>query len=107
MKTDLLLIRVNMPDMATAEQISAALIQEKLAACTNISGPVQARYVWQGELAQSEEYVVWIKAPAALWPRIEARIRALHPHDTPAILALPVIHANEDFAQWVVDRCEE
>lgn len=103
----LLLIRVNVPDLACAEAVSEALVREKLAACANISGPVRACYVWDGELQREAEYLVWVKAPAPLWPRIEARVRALHPHETPAILALPVTHANADFAHWVVDSCAQ
>lgn len=105
--TGLLIIRVNVPDLACAEAVSEALVSEHLAACTNISGPVQARYVWNGEVQREEEYLVWVKAPETLWPRIEARIRTLHPHETPAILALPVAHANADFAHWVVDSCAQ
>ena len=71
----LLLIRVNVPDLACAEAVSEALVREKLAACANISGPVRACYVWDGELQREAEYLVWVKAPAPLWPRIEARVR--------------------------------
>lgn len=105
--TGLLLIRVNVPDFACGETVSEALVSENLAACTNISGPVHARYVWDGKVQREEEYIVWVKAPETLWPRIETRIRALHPHETPAILALPVTHANADFAHWVVDSCAQ
>lgn len=105
--TGILLIRVNVPDITTAEQISTKLIEEKLAACANISGSVQSHYVWNDRMQCDEEFIVWIKAPEALWTRIEAQIRALHPHETPAILALPIAHANADFAHWVVDSCVE
>lgn len=104
--TNLLLIRVNCPDRATADAISEALIQAELTPCTNLFGPVSSTYVWQGKTERAEEWVLHIKAQALAWTQIEAKVKALHPHETPAILALSVVHANMDYAQWVVDNSE-
>lgn len=102
--TKLLLIRVNCPDRDTADIISAALIAEKLAPCTNLTGPVISTYVWQGEVETAEEWVLWIKAQASAWPVIGTRVSELHPHEVPAILAVPVAEANGAYAQWVLDN---
>ena len=102
--TSLLLIRVNCPDRETADIISAALIAEKLAPCTNLTGPVVSTYVWQGEVETAEEWVLWIKAQATAWPAIETRVSELHPYDVPAVLAVPVAEANSPYAQWVLDN---
>lgn len=104
--TGLLLIRVNCPDRETADAISAALIAERLAPCTNLSGPVASTYVWQGEIEAGEEWVLWIKAHEDAWGRIEEIVRGLHPDDVPAILALPIARASEPYAQWLVDNTD-
>ena len=104
MRQDLLLIRVNCPDRNTADAISDALIAAKLAPCTNLQGPVTSTYTWQGTVEQGEEWVLWIKAQAEAFDAIEALVRQHHPHDVPAILALPVARANTDYVQWVMDN---
>ena len=100
----LILIRVNCPDREIADTISAALITEKLSPCTNLTGPVVSTYVWRGEIETAEEWVLWIKAQVSAWPAIETRVSELHPHDVPAILAVPVAEANGPYAQWVLDN---
>jgi len=100
----LLLIRVNCPDRDTADAISEALIAAKLAPCTNLQGPITSTYTWQGRTERGEEWVLWIKARAEAFDAIEALIRTHHPHEVPAILALPVARANGDFLQWVMDN---
>jgi periplasmic divalent cation tolerance protein len=104
--TGLLLIRVNCPDAETAHALSATLIAEHLAPCTNLTGPVTATYVWQGEIETGEEWVLWVKAHEDAWPRIETVIKAEHPDDVPAILALPVSRVNASYAQWLVDNTD-
>lgn len=104
--TGLLLIRVNCPDQDAANAISAALISDKLAPCTNLTGPVRSTYIWQGEIATGEEWVLWIKAHEDAWTAIEALVTAHHPDEVPAILALPIARANDAYAQWVVDNSD-
>ncbi len=102
--SELLLIRINCPDREVANQISAALIKAGLSPCTNLEGPVTSTYTWNGRLERAEEWVLWVKASAGHWAGIRTLARAHHPHDVPAILALPVSHATPDFTKWVVDN---
>lgn len=48
--------------------------------------------------------MLWIKAQAEAFDAIETLVRQHHPHDVPAILALPVARAGGDFLQWVMDN---
>lgn len=104
--TGLLLIRVNCPDRETADAISEAVIAAQLAPCTNLTGPVTATYVWQGEIETGEEWVLFIKAHEDAAARIEQLVAGLHPDDVPAILALPVARVNAAYGQWLVDNTD-
>ncbi|MAI91647.1 divalent-cation tolerance protein CutA [Ponticaulis sp.] len=99
--TELLLIRVNCPTQELAYRLAEATVDGRLAACANIEGPIRTIYRWEGKLARDEEYVLWLKATEELWPDLETLIIALHPADTPAILAFPIANAPEKFAKWV------
>ncbi len=104
--TDLILVRVNCPDAATAQTVAKAAIEARLAACTNLSGPVTANYIWQGHVEQEAEYVLVLKARASAWSALRDLVKRHHPFDTPAILAIPVIEAEPDYARWLVDNTD-
>ncbi len=39
-----------------AQQIAAALVHERLAACVQIDGPIESVYRWQGEVETAREW---------------------------------------------------
>ncbi|MFC7291585.1 divalent-cation tolerance protein CutA [Hirschia litorea] len=98
---NILLIRINCPDDRCAAAIGETLIVKKLAGCVNIDGPVEAVYMWEDELVREDEWVVWAKAPQDNYSKIEAEVIDMHPHEIPAILALPCIESNARYADWL------
>jgi len=83
-----------------AERIAEVLLSEKLAACVQI-GAIDSRYVWQGAMAREAELLLTIKTRAALFDAVIARIRALHPYETPEITALPFTAGSADYFSWI------
>ena len=92
---------VTVPDVATAERIADALLAERLAACVNRVGPVRSRFRWKGALDAADELLLLIKARASSLPRIEERIRALHPYEVFELLALPVAAGSAAYLAWL------
>ena len=89
--------------VATAEEaltIARALVEEGAAACVSLDD-VRSIYRWQGETCDERETRLVVKTTAAAADRAEARIRELHPYDTPAIVRLAVEGANAAYAEWV------
>lgn len=87
---------------AEAEAIAEALLSERLAACVQIT-PIRSRYVWKGEVARDDEWLLAIKTRRALFAAVQARIRALHSYEIPEILALPVTEADADYLAWLAE----
>jgi uncharacterized protein involved in tolerance to divalent cations len=85
---------------ADAEAIAEALLAEGLAACVQIA-QVRSRYVWQGEVKREAEQLLLIKTREALFEPVRARIRTLHPYDTPEIVALPITAGDVDYLGWL------
>src|ERR1700758_3161163 len=73
-------------DMAEAERIAEALVDERLAACVNILGGVRSVYRWQGAVQRADEVAMIAKTTQGLFEPLAARVRALHSYDTPAIV---------------------
>jgi periplasmic divalent cation tolerance protein len=87
-----------------ARALARSAVQARLAACAQISGPIESVYRWQGEIEQAQEWVVVYKAPAAGYPRLEAHIREHHSYDVPEILATAVSQGNPAYLSWVEEN---
>jgi periplasmic divalent cation tolerance protein len=64
-------------------------------------GPVASAYRWQGEVETAAEWYCHLKTTAASLPALIARIRKLHPYETPEIIALPVAEGDPDYLRWI------
>jgi periplasmic divalent cation tolerance protein len=84
-----------------AEIIARALVEERLAACTQILGPITSIYRWEGKVETSQEYQCWAKSRRELFEQIAAAIRRLHPYQTPEILAVPIAAGSESYLKWL------
>lgn len=99
-------VLVTVPDEAVGEAIARALVDERLAACVNRVGPVHSLFRWDGKLDRADERLLLIKARASALPRLEARVRALHPYQCPEVLALPVVGGSADYLAWIAQECD-
>ncbi|MFM9890944.1 MAG: divalent-cation tolerance protein CutA [Rickettsiales bacterium] len=88
------------PDGPSARSAAEALLSESLIACANILPAGQSLYVWQGTLTETAETLLIAKTTQAMAAQAAARLEALHPYDTPAILQLQA-EANAPYAAWV------
>ncbi|MCB2107106.1 MAG: divalent-cation tolerance protein CutA [Rhodobacteraceae bacterium] len=84
-----------------AETIAAALVEEKLAACVNILGPIVSIYRWHGEVEQAREIVLLAKTRSALFEKICEKVKSLHSYDTPCIVAYPVAAGFAPYLDWI------
>ena len=83
-----------------AARIARALVEEKVFACASWKA-VRSIYSWKGAVVDEEETEITFKTLASIADRAEQRLRALHPYETPAILRVPLLRANPDYAKWV------
>jgi periplasmic divalent cation tolerance protein len=83
-----------------AQRLATALVERRLVACAQLSD-IESLYRWQGAVQQASECRLVLKTTAGRYAAVEAAIRALHAYQLPAIFALPVTQAFEDYAGWV------
>lgn len=84
-----------------AEAIARHLVEEKLAACVQITDAVESTYFWKGNLECSREYQCLIKTREDLFTRVEAAIKKLHSYETPEIIAVPIVKGSDDYFKWM------
>ena len=86
-----------------AERIGRTVVEERLAACVNILGPVRSTYRWQGAVETADEVAAIFKTTQASTDALIARIASLHSYDVPCITSWPVEKALAAYADWVED----
>ena len=91
-------------DAAEAQRIARTVVEERLAACTNILGLCRSIYRWQGAVEEAEEVAAIFKASADKVQALTARIAALHSYDVPAIAVWPIESAWPAYAAWVMSE---
>ena len=84
-----------------AATIARALVDERLAACVQVLGPVASTYRWQGEIETAEEWQCWAKTRRELYEQVEESIRRLHPYEVPEILATPILAGSASYLEWL------
>ena len=96
-----LLVMTCLPDRATAETLAARLVEERLAACVNILAPCVSVYQWKGAVERADEVPLLIKTTEERYPQLESLICAVHPYETPEIVATPIVAGLPDYLAWV------
>ena len=99
-------IWINCPDGAVADAIAADLLARRLVACANRYPEIASRYHWKGQVEGATEVPLLLKTRAELFDAVAAAVRALHPYETPAVYAVEVVAATEEYRDWVLAETE-
>lgn len=99
--TGLVQVETTVDSEAAAAALAAALVNEGLAACVQVLGPIASTYRWQGAVERATEWLCLAKTTEAAAARIMARIRELHSYEQPEILVLPVTGGDPGYLAWV------
>jgi periplasmic divalent cation tolerance protein len=89
-----------------AQKIARSLVEQKLAACVQISGPIESTYRWKGKVENAQEWLCLIKTRAAFYRKVEAAIKKLHSYETPEIIAMPIVKGSKEYLNWLNDETE-
>ncbi|MEZ5541475.1 MAG: divalent-cation tolerance protein CutA [Pseudomonadota bacterium] len=92
------------PDTDHADRIAGILVEERLAACVNIIPGLVSVYRWQDGLQRDAEALLLIKTVPDAFPRLQERIRALHPYELPEIISVPIQTGQAEYLQWLQDN---
>jgi len=86
---------------AEADRLAEALVQERVAACVNVLGPIRSRFWWDGAMQSDQESLLIAKTSDDKVETLIARLQELHPYDMPEILAIPVETGLAGYLAWV------
>ena len=99
----IVLTTVATPD--DARRLADGLLDQRLAACVQTLA-IQSAYRWKGAIQREPEQLLLIKTRAALYPAVEAHLRAHHPYELPEIVYLPIAAGSPDYLRWLAAETE-
>mgnify|MGYP002624115528 CR=1 FL=1 len=103
--SDVLQVVTTVGSQADAQAIARGLIEQRLAACVQVSGPITSVYRWEGKVETSEEWYCIAKTVRDLYSQVESAIFDLHSYDEPEIIATAVVAGSPGYLDWVRAEC--
>jgi periplasmic divalent cation tolerance protein len=86
-----------------AQLISRAVVEKKLAACSQIS-EIESFYHWNGSVQNEKEYRILFKANAKNYSAIENLIKQMHSYDLPAVHGVLIDEISQPYQNWVIEN---
>ncbi|MEC8178184.1 MAG: divalent-cation tolerance protein CutA [Pseudomonadota bacterium] len=84
-----------------ARAVASQLLDERLIACANVIGRVEALFEWDGERGEGEEIAILFKTNAERLDDAVARLETLHQYEAPAILGWRADSAGKATTAWL------
>lgn len=94
-------IQVTVEDEALAHRLARGLVDERLAACGQVLGPMTSHYRWQGAVEAAREWLVVVKTEDDRAGEVVEAVVRRHPATTPEVLVVPVIGGHQGYLDWV------
>ena len=103
MTQEAIVVLTTFPDAETGRRIVRTLVEEQLIACGNLIPEVESIYRWKGAIETTSEMIGVLKSDRRCYPKIEARLKELHPYENPECIVLAVSGGLPSYLQWIAE----
>jgi periplasmic divalent cation tolerance protein len=86
-----------------AKTIARALVEERIAACVNMTG-VSSYYHWKGEFCDDSETLMIIKTMDSRKNEVMDAIRRLHRYELPEMIVIPITGGFHPYLAWLKEE---
>ncbi|WP_323592499.1 divalent-cation tolerance protein CutA [Aliarcobacter butzleri] len=101
MKT--IIIQTTCSSEEEAENIAKILIEEKFAACVQLS-QIKSFYNWDNQFCSDKETLLNIKTRKKHFKKIKSKIKELHSYDMPEIIQLDISKSSKKYLKFIKDN---
>ncbi|MGA2316940.1 MAG: divalent-cation tolerance protein CutA [Thermodesulfobacteriota bacterium] len=105
--SELIVVFVTCGSEEEALKIANALIEEHLAACTNLVSPIRSIYRWEGKIWDEKECLLIIKTQKQRFEELEKKVKSLHSYSVPEIISLPIVEGSSSYLNWLVEMTKK
>ncbi len=92
---------VTVPTKAVAATVARSAVESKLAACSNVLGPVTSTYRWNGKIEHSKEFVLLLKTTEANYGDLQKLILEHHPYENPCVIRIDIADGSPAYLNWI------
>jgi periplasmic divalent cation tolerance protein len=96
-----IVVFVTVPSEETGKKIARKVIEERLAACVNITAEITSVYWWEDEIQEDNERMLIIKTKSQLFDKLQETVKTHHPYSVPEIIALPMVKGFAPYLNWI------
>ena len=100
-RTSIIIVTTTTDSEEEARHIAQSMVGKRLAACAQISGPIESHFWWNGKLDSAKEWQCRLKTCRSRYPALEKEIKKIHSYELPQIVAVDASEALPEFEQWV------
>ncbi len=86
-----------------AKNIAKRLIDEKLAACIQMS-EIESMYSWKDEFCCDNETILSIKTSKENFKKVKSKIKELHSYDVPEIIQIDITDISKKYLKFMEDN---
>ena len=105
MSNEYSIIITTYPNKEAAKTIAKLLVEKRLAACVQMI-PIESIYLWQDNICDDNEVVLFIKSKTVLFDKIVAEIKVNHSYEVPEIIQIPISDGLPEYLRWIGDSRE-
>ncbi len=99
-------VRTTLPNREAAQALAVAMVEQRLAACVQITGPILSVYRWQGVVNQDQEFSLNCKTSTTRLSELVEYLTKHHPYEQPEIL-IQSFRATAGYCQWLHEQVEQ
>lgn len=102
----IVLIQTTCASNTEARNIAKVLIDEKLAACVQLS-EVESFYNWNEEFCSDNETLVSIKTRKENFEKVKSKIKEYHSYDVPEIIEIDITNSSKKYLKFIGENTNE
>jgi tetratricopeptide (TPR) repeat protein len=92
---------INGPE--NAEKLARGSVENRLAACAQVEGPIRSFYLWEGALESVQEYRITFKFDSETAVRLGNWLKENHPYEVPQWVTVSAQDVSAEYWQWARD----
>ena len=101
MTDDCLQVTVAAASREAAARLTRSAVEQRLAACGQVIGPVASTYRWEGKVERAEEWLILLKTTRARYPELQRHIHRTHSYRVPEITATAIAAGATEYLDWI------
>jgi len=105
--TDKIVVFSACSTLEEARRIARKLIEERLAACVNVTAGIRSFYRWKGAIEEADEFLLIIKSSRDLFDRLRLELEKAHTYETPEVVAVPIVDGAPNYLNWLDSELDE